>query len=73
MASVAIELLLAVATVAAGAPAVGLVACGAMATCMMVAVVAEIVAFYRIGLQEPQDPGIGRNRGPSHRPGQAIW
>lgn len=71
--SVAIEFVLAVVTVAAGAPAVGLVACGAMAVCMVVAVVAEIVAFYRIGLHEPQDPGIGRNRGPSHRPGQAIW
>jgi hypothetical protein len=71
--SVIIECLLAIVTVAAGAPAVGLVACGAIAMCMMVAVVAEIVAFYRIGLDDAQDPAIGRNRGPSHRPGQSIW
>lgn len=73
MASVVLEFLLAIVTVAAGAPIVGLVACAAMTICMVMAVVAEIVAFYRIGLQTPQDPAIGRNRGPSHRPGQAIW
>lgn len=68
-----IECALAIVTIAAGSPAVGLVACAAMAACMMVAVVAETVAFYRIGLNEAQDPQIGQNRGPSHRPGQSIW
>ncbi len=71
--SVIIECALAIVTIAAGSPAVGLVACAAMAACMMVAVVAETVAFYRIGLNEAQDPQIGQNRGPSHRPGQSIW
>ncbi|MEM9566078.1 MAG: hypothetical protein AAGA93_25890 [Actinomycetota bacterium] len=71
--SVIIECLLAIVTVAAGAPLVGLVACAAMAGCMAVAVVAEIVAFYRIGLGQADDPGIGRNRGTTARPGQMSW
>ncbi len=70
---VVIECLLAIVTVLAGAPLVGLVACAAMAACMAVAVVAEIVAFYRIGLGQAEDPSIGRNRGTTARPGQMSW
>jgi hypothetical protein len=73
--SVVLECILAIVTIAAGSPVVGLVACGAMAASMAVAVVAEIVAFYRVGLNEPGDPAIGRNRGTATaaRPGQMTW
>lgn len=67
-----VEAALALVTLLAGSPLVGLVACAAMAGCMMVAVVAEIVAFYRIGLAEPHD-NIGRHRATGHRPSQATW
>ncbi len=72
MASAAVQLILALITLLAGSPVVGMVACGAMGACMMVAVVAEIVAFYRIGLAEP-DANIGRHRAAGHRPSQVTW
>lgn len=71
--SVVIECVLALFTIAAGSPVVGLIACAAMAACMAVAVAAEVVAFYRIGLVETDDPDIGRNRGTTARPSQMTW
>jgi hypothetical protein len=73
VASVALEFVLAVVTLLAGAPLVGLVACGAMTISMGVAVVAEIVAFHRIGLAQPDETEIGSSRAAAHRPHQAIW
>lgn len=67
------EVTLALVAIAAGAPMVGLVACISIGGCMALAVVAEIVAFYRVGLGQAEAPDIGRNRGQAHRPGQAIW
>lgn len=68
-----IEVVLALVTIAAGSPVVGMVACGAMALSMLVAVVAETLAHYRFGLIEPDPTEIGCNRAVGHRPGQASW
>ena len=64
---------MAVVTVMAGSPLVGLVACAALVVPMGLAVVAETVAFYRIGLADPEPAQIGSSRPVAHRPGQTIW
>ena len=51
--SVIVEFVLALVTIAAGSPLVGLVACGAMSLSMVLAVAAETVAFHRVGQVEP--------------------
>ena len=73
VASVAMQLLMGIIAIASGATIVGLFACTAMAGCMAIAVVAEIVAFSRVGLGQPDKPDIGRNRGQPHRPNQMTW
>lgn len=73
VASVVMQLLMGIIAIASGATTVGLVACASMAGCMAIAVVAEIVAFYRVGLGQPDKPDIGRNRGQGHRPNQMTW
>jgi hypothetical protein len=73
VASVLVQLFMGIIAIASGAPIVGLIACTAMAFCMGIAVVAEIVAFYRVGLGQPDKPDIGRNRGSAHRPSQMTW
>lgn len=73
MIGVGLEVVLALATIVAGVPGVGLVACTVIGACTVVTVMAEIVAHYRWGLSPGSDPNIGRNRAGKHRPGQATW
>lgn len=73
VAAVVVQLLMGTIAIASGAPLVGLIACTAMGGCMAIAVVAEIVAFYRVGLGQPDKPDIGNNRGQGHRPNQMNW
>lgn len=46
-------------SIAAGATLIGVVACASMAGCMWLYAVAEIVAFYRIGLPPPDPIEVG--------------
>jgi hypothetical protein len=73
VATAAIQVLLAAVTMTAGSPTVGLVACGAMGISMLVAVVAEILAFHRLGLSEPDPTRIGDSRGVAPNPRQSLW
>jgi uncharacterized membrane protein len=68
--SVCVELVMGVVAIATGSTLIGVVACSAMAFCMWSYAVAEIVAFYRIGLREPEQD-LGPVRAPLHRPNQA--
>ncbi len=40
--------------IATGATLIGVVACASMAGCMWMYAIAEIVAFYRVGLPQPE-------------------
>lgn len=68
--AIGIQMLMGIAAIGAGAGSIGLVACGAMATCTWLYAVAEIIAFYRIGLPNPEPARIGQARvvGNPHRP-----
>lgn len=68
--SVALELVMGLAAIVSGATLIGVVACAAMAFGMWAFAVSEIVAFYRIGLPEPE-PQTGPVTAPVHRPNQA--
>lgn len=68
-----IQVILALVTMIAGSPSVGLVACGAMGISMLVAVVAETLAFHRFGLAEPDPTRIGDSRGVAPHPRQSLW
>ncbi len=45
--------------ISAGAGLIGVVACASMAGCMWLYAVAEIVAFYRVGLPDPDPTEAG--------------
>ncbi len=51
---VTIELFMGLVAIATGATLIGVVACASMAGCMWMYAIAEIVAFYRVGLPEPE-------------------
>ncbi len=68
--SVALELIMGMAAIISGATLIGAVACGAMAFCIWLFALSEIIAFYRIGLPEPK-PQSGPVTAPAHRPHQA--
>ncbi len=73
MVAVGLELLMGVIAVGTGATLIGVVACASMAGCMWLYAVAEIVAFYRVGLPQPDELDIGHNRGQMARPYQPHW
>ncbi|MGH1488894.1 MAG: hypothetical protein ACRBK7_05775 [Acidimicrobiales bacterium] len=54
MVGVTIELFMGLVAIATGATLIGVVACASMAGCMWMYAIAEIVAFYRVGLPEPE-------------------
>lgn len=56
---VALELAMGIAAIATGATLIGVVACAAMAGCMWLYAAAEIVAYYRVGLTEPEPVRVG--------------
>ncbi len=56
---VALELFMGLVAIATGATLIGVVACASMAGCMWLYAVAEIVAFYRVGLPEPEAIELG--------------
>ncbi|MGI9597410.1 MAG: hypothetical protein ACR2QK_14700 [Acidimicrobiales bacterium] len=62
---VALELCMGLVAIATGATLIGVVACASMAGCMWLYAVAEIVAFYRIGLPEPDLVEAGQAAGQS--------
>lgn len=66
--AVGLELVMAVIAIRTGATFIGFVACATMAGCMWLYALAEIIAFYRVGLPQPDDADVGRNRGQGHRP-----
>jgi hypothetical protein len=68
-----IQALMAVVTIAAGTPAVGLVACLTIAMCMVLVVVAEVFAFYRVGLPPTEPVRVQELRmSGSHRPQDLV-
>lgn len=70
--AVALELLMGVIAIRTGATLIGVVACASMAGCIWLYAISEIVAFYRVGLPQPDRLEIGRTRGAAHRPNQAF-
>ena len=70
--AVGLELLMGIIAIATGSTVVGLVACASMAGCTWLYAVAEIVAFYRVGLPQPDRVEVGQSRGQGHRPYQAF-
>lgn len=70
--AVVLELVMAVIAIATGATLIGVVACASMAGCTWLYALTEIVAFYRVGLPEPDRLEVGRSRGQGHRPNQAF-
>lgn len=64
--AVALELFMGLVSIATGATLIGVVACASMAGCMWMYAVAEIVAFYRVGLPQPDpmEAGFGGPRAP---------
>lgn len=70
--AVGLELLMGVIAIATGATMIGIVACASMAGCTWLYAVAEIIAYYRVGLPEPDRIQVGTSRGQGHRPHQAF-
>lgn len=56
MVGVTLELFMGLVAIATGATLIGVVACASMAGCMWMYAIAEIVAFYRVGLPESEAP-----------------
>jgi hypothetical protein len=69
---VVLQILMACITIATGSTAVGLVACIAMGGCAWMAAVAEVIAFYRIGLDNTAQADLGRARAEGFRPHQHM-
>lgn len=59
MIAVTIELFMGLVAILTGATLIGVVACASMAGCMWLYAVAEIVAFYRVGLPQPDAIELG--------------
>lgn len=80
MIAVSLELVMGIAAIATGATMVGLVVCASMAACMWLYALSEIVAFYRVGLPQPDPlqfeaiPVVGEQEMTTHElPRQAVW
>ena len=69
--AVGVQLLMGMVAIASGATTIGVVACGAMAACTWLFAVAEIIAFYRVGLPTAEPARVGRTRavGNPYHPG----
>lgn len=55
-----------------GATLIGVVTCAAMAVCTWLYALAEVLAYYRIGLPESDQLDVGTSRGQGHRPHQTF-
>lgn len=64
--AVAMELFMGLVAISTGATLIGVVACASMAGCMWLYALAEVVAFYRVGLPQPDPIELSAER---HRVG----
>jgi hypothetical protein len=60
------ELFMGLVDISTGATLIGVVACASMAGCMWLYALAEVVAFYRVGLPQPDPIELSAER---HRVG----
>lgn len=71
--AVGAQVAMAIIAMAGGATAVGLVACVAIGGCAWLAVIAEVVCFYRIGLGETAAHDPERTRSAGYRHEHSTW